>query len=105
VPREILAAGRRTYQICNFEHEWLLCPQGHLTGRAAVELALTPKTEELFQAGWAVTWRASVGAAMSCDTFLVAEEGPRIITPTEVWPLKRIRVQGADFVRPDILQR
>jgi Xaa-Pro aminopeptidase len=105
VPREILAAGRRTYQICNFEHEWLLCPQGHLTGRAAVELMITPKTEELFQPGWAVTWNASAGAAISCDTFLVADDGPLIVTPTEVWPLKRIRVQGADFVRPDILQR
>jgi Xaa-Pro aminopeptidase len=105
VPREILSAGRRVYMVCNFEHEWLLSPQGHLTGRAAVEQALTPRTEELFQTGWAVTWRASAGAAISCDTFLVTDDGPRAITPTEVWPLKRIRIQGADFVRPDILQR
>jgi hypothetical protein len=35
----------------------------------------------------------------------VTEAGPRLTTPTEVWPLKRIRVQGADFVRPDLLQR
>jgi Xaa-Pro aminopeptidase len=105
VPREILAAGRRIYQLCGFDHEWLLSPQGHITGRAPVELALTPKTEELFQAGWAITWQASAGAALSCDTLLATDEGPRLLTPTEVWPLKRIRIQGADFVRPDILQR
>lgn len=105
VPREILLAGRRIYLISGFEHEWQLAPQGHLTGRYPVEMALTPQTEELFQSGWSVTWNASAGAANSCDTFLITEEGPKIVTPTEVWPLKRIRIQGAEFVRPDVLQR
>jgi Xaa-Pro aminopeptidase len=105
VPREILAAGRRVYQLTGYEHEWRLSPQGHVTGRAPVELGLLPQTEELFQAGWAVTWNASVGGALSCDTFLLTEDGPRTVTPTEPWPLKRIRIQGADFTRPDILQR
>src|SRR5262249_5223147 len=94
VPREILLAGRRIYLISGFEHEWLLSPQGHLTGRAAVELPFTPRTEELFQSGWPVTWVASAGAACSCDTFLVTEQGPKLLTPTETWPLKRIRIQG-----------
>ncbi len=105
LPREILAAGRRVYGLTGHEHEWRQAPQGHLTGRAAVELPLTPTTDDLFQEGWAVTWYAGVGAACSCDTFLITEAGPRIVTPTEPWPLKRIRIQGADFVRPDILQR
>jgi Xaa-Pro dipeptidase len=105
VPREILLAGRRIYLISGFEHEWLLSPQGHVTGRAPVELALTPQTEELFQSGWAVTWDVRAGAAASCDTFLVTEEGPKSVSATEVWPLKRIRIQGAEFVRPDILAR
>jgi Xaa-Pro aminopeptidase len=105
VPGKVLDAGRRVYQLSGFEHDWLLAPQGHVTGRSPVELRLTPQTEELFQAGWAVTWRASAGGALGCDTFLVADKGPELLTPTEVWPLKRIRVQGADFLRPDILQR
>jgi hypothetical protein len=105
VPREILLTGRRIYQVCDYEHEWLADSQGWITGRAPVELALTPKTEELLQSGWALTWRASAGAALSCDTFLVAEQGPVSVTAVESWPLKRIRIQGADFLRPDILQR
>jgi Xaa-Pro aminopeptidase len=105
LPREILGAGRRVYALTGYEHEWRQAPQGHVTGRTPVELALTPNTEELFQAGWSVTWSAGVGAARSCDTFLVTDAGPRVVTPTEPWPLKRIRIQGADFVRPDILQR
>jgi Xaa-Pro aminopeptidase len=105
VPREVLLAGRRIYLISGYEHEWLLAPQGHVLGRSPVELPLTPSTEELFQHGWAVTWSASAGAAVSCDSFLVTDQGPKLLTPTEVWPLKRIRVQGAECVRPDVLQR
>lgn len=104
-PREILSLGRRVYLITGFEHEWLGCPQGHITGRAPVELLLTPQTEELLQVGWAVTWRATVGAASNCDTFLITDKGPELITAMESWPLKRIRIQGADFIEPYLLER
>ena len=105
VPREILLAGRRIYLISGYEHEWLLAPQGHVTGRSVVEETLTPSTEELFESNWAITWTANAGAAVSCDTFHVTDQGPVTVTPTEIWPLKRIRIQGAEFVRPDILIR
>ena len=105
VPREILLTGRRIYLISGYEHEWQLSPQGHLTGRAPVEMSLSPQTKDLFQSGWSVTWNASAGAANSCDTLLITEEGARVVTPTEYWPLKRILIQGAEFMRPDVLQR
>lgn len=105
VPREILLAGRRIYLITGFEHEWMLAPQGYLTGRAAVEGMITPQTEAIFLDGNAVTWQGSAGASLVCDTFLVTSKGPINITPTEIWPLKRIRIQGNELVRPDILQR
>lgn len=105
VPRQILASGQRIYQIVGAEHEWTLCPQGYLTGRAMVESPITPQNEELLQSSSAITWHSSVGAAVSCDTFLISEEGPRSITAAENWPLKRIRIQGAEFVRPDLLMR
>lgn len=105
VPREILTAGRRIYMVSGYEHEWALAQQGHVTGRATVELPITPKTEDIFLSGWAVTWHASAGCAASCDTFLITDHGPKVLTPTETWPLKRIKIQGAEFVRPDVLQR
>jgi hypothetical protein len=105
VPSQVLATGRRVYLLTEAEHEWQLCPQGYVTGRAPVELALLPNSQELFQSGWGVSWCPSVGTAYSCDTFLVSEEGPQTVTPTENWPLKRIKVQGAEFFRPDVLQR
>jgi hypothetical protein len=105
VPREILNTSKRVYKLSGAEHEWLLAPQGHVTGRAAVELPLTTSTETLLQPNWALTWRGSCGAAVCCDTVLTTAEGPLILTPTESWPLKRIRVQGAEFLLPDLLQR
>jgi hypothetical protein len=105
LPSQILATGRRIYQLTGYEHEWRYSPQGHVTGRSPVELPLSPQTEELFHLGYAVTWRASVGAAVSCDTFLITDHGPESITPAETWPQKRIRVQGGEFLRPYILQR
>jgi Xaa-Pro aminopeptidase len=105
VPREVLLAGRRIYLISGYEHDWALAPQGHVTGRSPVEMSLAPNTADLLQPGWVVVWHASAGVASSCDTFLVTDHGPKLLTPTEVWPLKRIRIQGAECVRPDILQR
>jgi Xaa-Pro aminopeptidase len=105
VPSQILSTGRHVYQIAGFEHEWRLCPQGHITGRVPVELNLLPEIEDLFHTDWAITWHASIGAALSCDTFLITERGPQLMTPTDMWPMKRIRVQGAEFFRPDVLVR
>src|SRR5262245_12908818 len=105
VPRQILAGGQRIYQLTGAEYDWFLCPQGQVTGRMPVEIELTPSHEELLQANWAISWNASVGAAVSCDTFLISEDGSRAITAAENWPLKRIRIQGSEFVRPDLLIR
>jgi hypothetical protein len=105
LPRAILASGQRIYQHVGADAEYYLCPQGHIIGRVPVELTFTPQVEDLLQNSWAVCWHASVGAALSCDTFLITEEGPRALTAGDRWPLKRIRIQGAEFVRPDVLIR
>ena len=94
-----------SFQMLGYEHEWLLCPQGHITGWVPVEKMLAPQTEELLEANLAVSWQVGVGTAMSSDTFLLSEDGPKLVTPIENWPVKHIRIQGAEFFRPDILVR
>src|SRR5947209_8757811 len=105
VPRAILESGQRIYQLVNADAEFYAAPQGHIIGRIPVEQNLTPQLEELLQANWAVCWYASVGAAVSCDTVIITEDGARTITTSDRWPGKRIRVHGAEFMRPDILVR
>jgi Xaa-Pro aminopeptidase len=105
VPRAILESGQRIYQHVNAEAEFYAAPQGHIIGRVPVEQNFTPHVEELLQANWAVCWHPSVGGALSCDTFVITEDGPRQVTTSDRWPLKRIRIHGAEFVRPDLLIR
>lgn len=105
VPSQVLQNGKRLYLLGNAEHEWLLAPQGHLTGRRAVEQLFTPQTSQGLRAGSVVTWCASVGAALCRDTYLVTDQAPLTVTPTNNWPLKRIRAQGEEWVLPDILIR
>jgi hypothetical protein len=105
VPKAILNSGKRVYQINGFEHEWRLSPQGFVTGRDLVGVPLNYQTEELLQSGWAVTWQASVGAAVHCDTYLITDQGPEAITTPESWPQKRVRYHGADILLPFVLER
>jgi Xaa-Pro aminopeptidase len=104
-PRELLQNGQRIYALSGYEHEWMLAAQGHLTGHLPVEQVFRPDTPSALLAGSAVVWQASAGAALSADTFLVSERGAIPITPTENWPHKRIRIQGTEIVRPDLLVR
>ena len=62
VPREILHAGRRIYLTQRLRARMAARAAGPPHRPAAVELPLTPQTEDLFQTGWAVTWSASAGA-------------------------------------------
>jgi len=105
LPAKLLQAGRRVYQINGVEHEWRHYPAGYITGRSPVDLVLTAQNEEPLQTGWALTWQALLGGAFSCDTFVVTPKGPLMLTTPGQWPKKRIRIHGANFDRPDILQR
>jgi hypothetical protein len=102
---QVFSTARRIYTMAGAEHEWRQCPQGHVTGRNLIETQFYPTGTDLLQPNWALTWRASIGAALSCDTFLITEDGPRTLTVADNWPMKKIRVQGAEFVRPDLLIR
>lgn len=105
VPGQILEAGKNVYQLSGVEHEWRELPQGFFTGRRPVEKIITFETGELLKENQAITWQSGSGGAVVTDTCLITKEGPAVITPTETWPLKKIRVQGADFVRPGVLIR
>lgn len=78
-----------------------------LTGYRPAEAVPIPRGAERFAAGGVVVWQAVIGAGRSCDTFLVDEAGPIPLTPPEpeAWPIKRVRLQGNVFDRPDLLIR
>jgi hypothetical protein len=104
-PANILSAGVRVLQMNQREHEWRLTPPGWLTGHAACELPFLPTTKDALDSGYPLVWLAAVGAANSADTILIGDQGAEIVTPCEMWPLKRIRITGIPIERPDVLIR
>jgi hypothetical protein len=77
-----------------------------VTGWLPAERPLPPGTPMVLEPGWAVTWRAAVGAAMVADTHLVAAPAECVTPPeAEFWPVKRVKVQGLTVDLPDILER
>ena len=105
-PAQGLEVGRQVIQPLGFEHEWRLAPAGWVTGYVPVDLSFSPdESPGALQEGWALVWPGQVGAAVCCDTILVTEAGPQVVTPAELWPIKHIRVAGVVIERPDVLIR
>jgi Xaa-Pro aminopeptidase len=102
----VLQAGERVAHLGGHDDAWRSGPSGHVTGWLPVERPMPAGTSMVLQAGWAVTWRAAIGAAVVADTYLVAAP-PESVTPAEAgqWPLKRITVQGLTIDVPDVLLR
>jgi Xaa-Pro dipeptidase len=100
----VLQAGERAAHLGGNDDAWRATPPGHVTGWLPIERPLPPGTPMVLETGWAVTWRAVIGPAVSVDTHLVA--APSIcVTPPEAqfWPVKRVKVQGLTLDLPDML--
>ncbi len=93
-------------QTTPYEHEWRSMPVGWLTGYRSVEALLIPTdSSRVLEDAAAIAWQGNIGAVTCADTVILTSSGPDIVTPVEMWPLKRIKVAGATVDRPDILIR
>jgi Xaa-Pro aminopeptidase len=102
----VVQAGERVAHLGGHADAWRSGPPGHVTGWLPVERPLPPGTALVLEAGWAATWRATIGPVVVADTYLVAGP-PTAVTPVEagLWPVKRITVQGQTLDVPDLLVR
>jgi hypothetical protein len=100
---EALRKAKRIYEKGGVDHEWVLAPQGAVTGYAPSEVMLTPSSPIRFRTGMAVAWSPSVGAARSGDTVLLHDNGFEILTPTQHWPTLVVSVKGHEIERPAVL--
>jgi len=87
----------------DYEFEARLCPPAHTCGRYAAEELRRGGQDEPFEDGLPLIWQARVGAMAVVDTVLVGKEGPVVLTPSENWPIKRIRVGEQTHDVPDVL--
>jgi Xaa-Pro aminopeptidase len=100
---EVLKRARRIYEKIGRAHEWLLAPQGGVTGYSPCEVVVVPNCPLRLRAGMAVAWTPSVGPARSGDSVMLHENGYEILTPTQQWPFLTISVKGFEVERPGVL--
>lgn len=101
----MLDRARKLLNDSEVEHEWRLSPAGFYTGHSAIDAWISPQTSETFRIGEAIVWQTRIGAAVVCDTVVLTDQGPQVLTASDNWPTRRIRVNGVTFERPDLLMR
>jgi Xaa-Pro dipeptidase len=85
------------------EHDWRITPPGYITGRQTAEATLTSTCLDRVQLNMPIIWQARLGRVGVCDTFIWTEDGWRIITSVENWPIRHVLVEGINWERPEIL--
>jgi hypothetical protein len=88
-----------------YEYDWRLSAPGFGTGRLPAEELRRMNQDEPFVLGQGLVWQSRVGAAAVVDTVMVSSKGPVLVTPTEQWPFKRIRLKEVAYDTPDVLIR
>jgi Xaa-Pro aminopeptidase len=102
---EVFRRARRIFEKFNHPHEWTLDYQGDIIGYAPREFALLPDCPAPLQAGSALRWSPSVGAARSEDTVAIDSRGFEVVTEAQNWPKIEVSVKGFTILRPGILER
>jgi len=102
---EILRRARRIYAKFDHPHEWVLDYQGSVIGYAPREMPLLPDNPAPLEAGSALNWSPSVGAARSEDTIIIDDDGFEVVTEAREWPMIEVSVKGFTIKRPGILER
>lgn len=101
----VAEAGWRLLANTRFEYEGRLSQPGYGTGRVPAEELRRAGHDEPFAPGWALVWQSRIGSAAVVDTVLVTDSTPRIMTPPEAWPFKKITIRGVVHEVPDIFER
>lgn len=102
---EVFRRARRIYEKFDHPHEWTLNYQGTIVGYHPRECPLLPDGTTLLQAGSALCWSPSVGAARSEDTVAIDARGFEVVTEAQDWPKVDVMVKGYTLPRPGILER
>jgi Xaa-Pro aminopeptidase len=102
---EVFRRAKRIFEKFEHPHEWTLDYLGHAIGYAPREVLLLPDSSAIIEAGMALCWSPSVGAARSEDTVVVEDRGYEVVTEAQNWPKLDVTVKGFHMSRPDILER
>ncbi|MCL5408522.1 MAG: aminopeptidase P family N-terminal domain-containing protein [Candidatus Omnitrophica bacterium] len=94
-----------SYKQTGFENEWEMHHQGGPTGYQARYYRANFNSEGIIESHQAYAWNPSISGTKSEDTIITTDSTAMIITEDKKWPMKEIKINGKDILRPDILIR
>ena len=107
---DALQAGIDAYERLGYHDEWRHHYQGGPIGYGAREFGPTPLahpnafTSHAVELHHACAWNPTVQGAKSEDTFLVEEDGNRVVTASDAWPTISVETPDGALARPAILE-
>ncbi len=102
---EVFADGLQSYHANGYAQEWNLHHQGGPTGYQGRSYKATSQEGRKVLSDQAFAWNPSITGTKSEDTILVPTGGglPRVLTPTQEWPVSELEWGGESVSRADIL--
>lgn len=99
---DVLAKGIAAYEAKGYPDEWRRHHQGGSIGYAPRDYRTGFATPDVVRENQPFTWNPSLEGTKSEDTILAAAQGVEMITKPLIYPKITLRVEGLEFVRPDI---
>jgi Xaa-Pro dipeptidase len=99
----VFAVGQKAYSEASFPDEWRHHHQGGSTGYVGREVRATPGNSTEILPNQPFAWNPSITGTKSEDTILVTPGDNAILSFTGNWPTSRYVVDGASYLRSDIL--
>ena len=99
---EVFEATKDAYATVGYPDEYKLHHQGGPVGYNPREFINTPTMNIPIQVGQAYAWNPSITGCKSEDTILVGDEGNKVLTAIEGWPVISIEINGQKIDRPAI---
>ncbi|MGB9856862.1 MAG: M24 family metallopeptidase [Dictyoglomaceae bacterium] len=101
--KELFNKMKELYNKVGYPNEWEKHHQGGPTGYWTREFINNPYVDDVVLENQPVAWNPSITGTKSEDTILVTSNGFEIVTHTGKWNYIKVKVEGKEIERPDIL--
>jgi Xaa-Pro aminopeptidase len=102
---KIFQKAKRLYEELGYGDEWKYHHQGGAMGYDIRDSICNAESVEVVQENQCFCWNPSISGTKSEDGFIAQKEGFAFVTKPVLFPTLKIRAEGVDFIRPNILER
>ena len=103
VGSELYRVAAEAYAAEGFPGEERLHHQGGAAGYRTRDWVAHPASGETVQTNQAFAWNPTVTGSKAEETCIASAEGVEVVTTTPEWPQIPVRVEGREYLSPDVL--